>query len=380
MRSRQDIAEQVLSEMLGHSVALDEIYATCPGVKHHTTKNARKDFRVCLDGAPTGYCLHSHCADEVAAFNKEMRRRIWFAENKNSESAEAFRQAREWGVAAEPKAHGKKRPDIDKASIWEFTRDMPQVDFAWCRRRSPVGVESVEPADFLNHLYEEDERVLVFVNEYSQGDFIAWKRPAELDNPSTVQTFRLSQQRNVKAVPSALPRTGKNGVWFQVQPVTGNWEPKPKVSYPEGGGRQVEGQWTRRSECNMTAWRYFVLESDDIAPETWLRVVINLQLPIVALYTSGGRSIHALVKLPVASKGEWDVVRDHLYQLVCPLGADGGALTAVRLSRLPGPMREGKTDKHGVYHRYPTPQKQELIYLNPRADGRPIYMLPEVRA
>ena len=43
-------------------------------------------------------------------------------------------------------------------------------------------------------------------------------------------------------------------------------------------------------------------------------------------------------------------------------------------------MREGKTDKHGVYHRYPTPQKQELIYLNPRADGRPIYMLPEVRA
>jgi len=51
--------------------------------------------------------------------------------------------------------------------------------------------------------------------------------------------------------------------------------------------------------------------------------------------------------------------------LVCPLGADPGALTAVRLTRLPFCFREGTKPKDGPYIRYEKPRLQELLYLAP---------------
>lgn len=71
-----------------------------------------------------------------------------------------------------------------------------------------------------------------------------------------------------------------------------------------------------------------------------------------------GKSIHALVRLDAASKVEWDSIRDKFKPIVVTLGADENALTAVRLTRLPGAMRGDRP--------------QELFYLDPGADGTPI--------
>jgi len=97
-----------------------------------------------------------------------------------------------------------------------------------------------------------------------------------------------------------------------------------------------------------------------------------MPLPIVAMYSSGGRSVHALVRANAASKPEWDELRDVMSQWLCPLGADGGALSAVRLSRLPGCYREGKKDKDGRLAKFAEPKMQELIWLNPKARARPL--------
>jgi hypothetical protein len=115
----------------------------------------------------------------------------------------------------------------------------------------------------------------------------------------------------------------------------------------------------------VQAWRYFVLESDELSAGEWLRVLAHVALPIAAIYTSGGRSIHALVKMEVASKAEWDAVKKTLVEMMCPLGADPAALTAVRLSRLPGCLRGNRM--------------QELLYLNPAPDHRALRLLPELR-
>jgi hypothetical protein len=99
-------------------------------------------------------------------------------------------------------------------------------------------------------------------------------------------------------------------------------------------------------------------------------VLAQLQIPICAIYTSGGRSIHALVKLEVPTKAHWDAVRDTLREMVCPLGGDAGAMSAVRLSRLPGCQR-------GVGA---AAKPQRLLYLNPNpADHTAIRLLPELR-
>lgn len=350
MNSRISIAE----ELLGCALAPGG-FAPCPGKARHTKGSGSRDFRVVFDGAPTGFCFHASCGDEVAAFNKELRRRIWFAEHPGGHGTNAgasYQRAKEWGVAAEPTAEMKARPELDAEQVRKFTQGVPEIGEGFLRRRSPVAVEGLEAGAFLDTLYGEGERILVFTDQRSQGDFIWWRGRGG---------YRLSQTQNVKAVPSRLPSGAPEGVWFLVQPVTGQWAINPNSV--KGGG---EAKWSRRSEANVTAWRYFVLESDELPPAEWLKVVVNLGMPIAAIYTSGKRSIHALLKIEVATKALWDAARNALRQFVCPLGADPAALTAVRLSRLPGCQR-GE-------------QMQKLLYLDPSPGYEPIWLKPEVRA
>jgi len=97
-----------------------------------------------------------------------------------------------------------------------------------------------------------------------------------------------------------------------------------------------------------------------------------LPLPIVAIYTSGGRSVHALVKVDCESKAQFDALRDDLIPVLAPLGADPSAITAVRLTRLPGTLRHGTKDKNGKMKPYPSPRLQRLLYLDPNATARAI--------
>lgn len=341
---------QIAGELLGTPIEPGG-FAPCPGRDLHSKADGKRDFRVVLDGAPTGYCFHDSCGDRVAEFNRELRRRIWFAEH-----GRAAAPAGSWGhVAAEPKKQAPARPAMDEYQIWEFTRGVPEVDEEWLGRRSAVPVAGIGAADFLGAIYAQDERVLVFTDQRSQGDFVAWIGRG---------SYRLSQQRGVKAVPSPLPSGAPEGVWFLTQPVSGAWSiSRDARRFSEESGS--DPKWTRRSQVNVTAWRFFVLESDELEARAWLRVLVNLPLPIAAIYTSGGRSIHALVRCEVASKAEWDATRNVIRQIACPLGADPAALTAVRLSRLPCCTRGGKM--------------QRLLYLNPNPDHRPIRLLPEAR-
>ena len=99
---------------------------------------------------------------------------------------------------------------------------------------------------------------------------------------------------------------------------------------------------------------------------------MQLPLPIVAIYTSGGRSHHALARVDAATKEEWDALRDDLVPILCPLGADPAAMTAVRLTRLPGVLRHGKRGADGKTLPFPAPRLQRLLYLAPQAPAVPI--------
>ena len=78
---------------------------------------------------------------------------------------------------------------------------------------------------------------------------------------------------------------------------------------------------------------------------------------------AGGRSIHAVVQVDATSKADWDGRIGSINPIFITLGADRGALSAGRLSRLPQAKRCERV--------------QRLLYLNVNPDGVPIARQPK---
>ncbi len=202
------------------------------------------------------------------------------------------------------------------------------------KERSPVVVDRQDSASFLRRVYGfgSGEKVLLFSKMESPGQMV-W----EADRSDVIQAGHLP--------------AGPEGVWFLPQPVDGEYHPNPRLG----------GKLSRRSEESVTAWRFAVLESDEADADDWLRCLIQMPLRIVSICESGGRSIHALVRVDAASKANWDRMVGGIKPVLITLGADRGALSAVRLTRLPQATRGDRV--------------QRLLYLNTAPDGTPIIQM-----
>jgi hypothetical protein len=229
-----------------------------------------------------------------------------------------------------------KSPKFERTTLSKFAGELArEVDLLWLAARSAEDPCVVTSARFLELLYRSpkkelftqagqayrQEKVLIFTDNKSQGDAL-W--PTD-----------------------EIPQRGPHGVWFLAQPVDGEYHPNPR-----------QGTMSRRSEEAVTSWRYFVIESDKANLKQWLGAIVQFPLRIAAIYSSGGRSVHALVKIDARTKMEWDGERDALKSGLVILGADAGAMSAVRLTRLPGCWR-GRL-------------LQKLLFINPDPPMRPI--------
>ena len=97
------------------------------------------------------------------------------------------------------------------------------------------------------------------------------------------------------------------------------------------------------SDSNVTAYRYALVESDDISIERQYTIYHELELPIAAMVHSGGKSLHAIVKIDAPDFREYQKRVDFLYE-VCKkngLVIDRKNRNPSRLSRLPGATRNG---------------------------------------
>lgn len=206
----------------------------------------------------------------------------------------------------------------------------------WLWERSPKRPETQGPLAFLKCLFRPGEIVLAF-------DAMAAKQPA----------WRIQIAEPMNCQPPERMRDGGTGqgVWFLSNPVDGEWHPT------------AEGESCRSKEA-VTAFRFAVLESDKAPPHLWLGLLAQLPVRVAAVYSSGGRSLHALVRVDAGTKEEWDATIQPLKRPLAVLGADPGALTAVRLTRLPGCSRP---EKRGF---------QKLLYLNPEPVDVPLAELP----
>jgi len=289
--------------------------------------------------------------------------------------------------------------EFDAAALRRVAAQAARVESEeWLARVSPVCIEAVTPEIFLSGLYRPGERVLVFTKYKSQGQFL-FEVPGQDPPARTAGVWLLSPRMGEQARRAEqLPREGRCGVWFMCQPLTGGWLINRGAARRSAHGGPEYGR--RHGDC-VTRWPYLVLESDEEGVELeWLQFLCDLPVPIVALYTSGGRSIHALVRVDAPDKHSWDRLRTWLKPLLTKYGADKGVFSAVRLTRLPGCLRLGKeTEEKGermpdgkwkmadgtvrprppgvVWERYKRPLQQRLLYFNPEADGRAISTLVE---
>lgn len=92
---------------------------------------------------------------------------------------------------------------------------------------------------------------------------------------------------------------------------------------------------------NVTDFRYALVESDNMDLGAQNAIIRELELPVACLVYSGGKSIHAIVRVDAADYSEYRKRVDYLYD-VCKkngLKIDSQNRNPSRLSRMPGIMR-----------------------------------------
>jgi hypothetical protein len=267
-----------------------------------------------------------------------------------------------------PVERSKKYQEFSRKALQEMMVAGFAPDVSWLAEISPVDPREVSAQEFLDTIFQPGENTLIFLNYFGQGDIghVAGQ-PGE--------SWWLAPRPGMKPTKCGddFPVTAAEGAWFLPVPMDGKWYPTDRV---DDAGNPI---LSRRSGRSIVAYRHLVLESDEANETEWLNLLCQMPLPITALYTSGGRSIHALVKLDCDSKGQFDAFRERFMPLISRLGGDPRAISGLRLTRLPGVLREGGKDKSGKYQKYKKPALQRLLYLNPRPEIRALKMMPRLR-
>lgn len=96
--------------------------------------------------------------------------------------------------------------------------------------------------------------------------------------------------------------------------------------------------------ANVTDFRYALVEADNMELDKQNAIIRELELPVAVLMYSGGKSIHAIVRIDAPDSDEYRRRVDFLYNICKKNGLtlDQNNRNPSRLSRIPGVERGGK--------------------------------------
>jgi hypothetical protein len=138
------------------------------------------------------------------------------------------------------------------------------------------------------------------------------------------------------------------GAWMRINPVS----------------RVGTGLHNAHCDRDVTSFRYLLLEMDKLPLELQFAVAGFLALPIVALILSGGKSLHAWVRLLATSLQQYRAFASQLLGAAQLIGIDPANKNPSRYCRLPGALRKIGAVGDG---------QQRLVYLNPSPTSKPIF-------
>ncbi len=176
-------------------------------------------------------------------------------------------------------------------------------------------------AKYLEVLFEDDEHVGYVTNDVwqdSDGKFLPSKGVYDRTAKELIDSL--------KRYPDDLGATigdwkEECGAWIRFNPVSGG----------------VKNE-------NVTRFTYALVESDDMSLTEQDALYRKFELPIAALVYSGGKSIHAIVRVEAQNQEEYRKRVDFLYDFLEKhgLNIDKQNRNPSRLSRMPGVTRNGK--------------------------------------
>ncbi len=372
-RCRSD--KEIVQWLLGHELDENNCTPYCPGWHCHTSPTGANALMVFFDDAGnfTGICCHhQHCELHRQLFTSAVKKRILQeqAAAKSNLRLPAGEPPRPWRAlgthtGTQGGISGSSLPKGSKLSVEEVQQRAQQlaaqcpvdVTLAMLRTVSPVPIPE-NPGEWaalmLENLFRDGEHVIIIDRSKSNGDY---------EYVVGEGFYQLSPRYNddSREPVEQLPAACSEGRFFLSSPVTGRWETK-KVGTGTG----------RRHEAACTRFPHLLIESDTVELDTWLKVIAQQRLPIVSICTSGGKSVHVLLRLDDAA--DWREASRQYGELI-DLGADKKAMAKVQLTRLPGVIRQGKVSpsNDGL---------QRLLYLDPNAgrlDGQLTTLLERIQ-
>lgn len=159
-------------------------------------------------------------------------------------------------------------------------------------------------------------------------------------------------------VHSAMEKEGKwipanGGIYRPVQDIIKDLKKYRTLDSAFGTINPEAGAWIRINpttgpkDKDVTRLDYVLIESDSLPIEEQKKFLISSELPIVALVESGGKSVHAVVRVDAKTKQEYDQRVAFLFDWLGKNNfiVDKANKNPSRLSRLPGAERHGNIQK-----------------------------------
>jgi hypothetical protein len=110
------------------------------------------------------------------------------------------------------------------------------------------------------------------------------------------------------------------------------------------------------TDADVASYRFLLIESDILSIGQQISLWSRLQMPVAALIDTGGRSVHAWLKIDCANESEYRKAAAEFYKPLERFGICPNNKNPSRLSRLPGVKR--KIGGVGAC-------EQRLLFLNP---------------
>lgn len=223
----------------------------------------------------------------------------------------------------------------------------------WIARHMPADWDPLSQIrEYLITLFRPGEYVGYVVDVYDHGDRVS---PRSGSYTRTRDELLAALEKYGMDTDSSLGAYDRRfGAWIRFNPLD---------------GRGI-------SDENVTDFRYTLIEADGISLEEQFRKVDELRLPVAVMVYSGGKSLHAIVRVDAVNKVEYTRRVREIYDLFTddngkPL-IDTQNKNASRLSRFPGFERNGQKQFIIPYQaRTRSWQEWHDQYLEDQADALP---------
>lgn len=234
--------------------------------------------------------------------------------------------AKENGWTSKHKFENNEALSFDSMVLATTPKQYQVVDKNWIEESDvhipksyPLEQRKQDIVTYLTTLFEPEEYVGYVVNTFALPD---GKQSPTMGNYSRTVQQILDGINGTTQLENVFGTFNKEmGAWIRFNPID---------------GKGVKND-------NVTAFRYMLLESDNMSLGKQKAILEQLELPIAAMVFSGGKSIHAIVKVDAYSYEEYRKRVDFIYSIAQKNGfkPDKKNRNPSRLSRMPGVMRDG---------------------------------------